>query len=110
MPTEKPETTEAQASRKSRHSIMRALQRADWALQEDDAPDALNAIVRAIRSAAKMDSYLDRPEGLSKILAGAVEVALEADLSGDTMHDVLAAASPLLVLTGEKYRECDYGM
>lgn len=98
------------AAKKLRHEILRALQRADWALQENDPADALNAVIRAIRAAAKLDPYLDRPDTLSTALGKAVTAVMDSALGGVAMSSVILDVAPVLVLVGEVYKGCDYGM
>ncbi|MGI4945201.1 MAG: hypothetical protein ACRYHQ_32335 [Janthinobacterium lividum] len=98
------------ATRRSRHAIMRLLQRADWAMQEDDDLDALKEVLRAVRIVSAMDAYLERPEGLSAVVAAALVVALEDTVESEGMSKVLDRARPLLVLDGERFRGCGYGM
>ena len=94
------------ASRKIRHAIMRKLQRADWALKEDDVEDALRAVTAAARLTLKLD---DPPDGLAEILGRAFAVVVDYLRDGPGL-DIHQEAYRALVIEGERFRPIDYGM
>lgn len=98
------------AEAKTRHAIMRKLQRADWAMQEEDSDDALSAVLSAVRLTRKLDPYEALPDNLPAVLGRAVATVLDSDLGDGSMAPVLAEAGPLLIREGENFRPCDYGM
>lgn len=90
-----------------RHSIMRKLQRADWADQEGDPDDAFKSVLAASRLARKLDH---QPDKLPSVLGRALTAVLEQYDAEETIQDILAVASPILTPAGEPVRSCDYGM
>jgi hypothetical protein len=98
-------------ARKARHAVMRKLERADWAMKEDDDDDAMTAVLAAIRIVGRNDMVWDgRLAKLPDLLGKAVVIVLEGSLTGEVVGQLHKDAYAMLVREGENYRGCDYGM